>query len=208
MSNRLLVLLLVACASLIGLIAFEFTSMNSDSPVVEATALQAASAPKPPLPGPNVADLVATTLAGPLFSPTRRPSEQAGAEAASDLADFRLSGIVIEPDRRIAIFAAGAKPFIRAEGESLNNWRLDNISPYAVSLSGPEGTRTLEPKADKNLVRPAPPTAAAGQRGPAGSARPGVAGQVSGVNRPPPMAKMPPPGMPTTTVQDNLPRSP
>jgi len=46
--------------------------------------------------------LVATTLAQPLFSPTRWPPETAKSDASLDptLNDVRLTGIVTEPDRR------------------------------------------------------------------------------------------------------------
>src|SRR5262249_45409091 len=37
------------------------------------------------------------------------------------------------------------------------DWRLDAISAEQVSVSGPGGTATLEPKPDTNLVRPTPP---------------------------------------------------
>jgi hypothetical protein len=118
---------------------------------------------------------VATIVARPLFSPTRRPRETAKSAGATDpeLSDVRLTGIVIEPDRRLAIFAvAGAKPRTLSLGEALNGWKLDSISPEEVSLSGPSGTRTLQPKIDTKLVRQArlpaapaqpPPAAAPGQ---------------------------------------------
>jgi hypothetical protein len=81
-----------------------------------------------------------------------------------DLAEVRLTGIVMEADRHIAIFAiSGAKPMVRSEGETMKDWRLDTITLQEVVLSGPGGTRTLQPKTDASLVRraPAPPPAAA-----------------------------------------------
>ena len=99
---------------------------------------------------------VATSLARPLFSPTRRPREAAKSVGATDpeLSDVRLAGIVIQPDRRLAIFAvAGAKPRTLLLGEALNGWKIDSISPEEVALSGPGGTRTLQPKIDTKLVR-------------------------------------------------------
>ena len=103
-------------------------------------------------PAPQAPDLV------------RRPPKPAPSDNAADprLPDVRLTGIVIERDRRIAIFdVTGTRPLVLSEGEALKDWRLDNISPQKVSLSGPAGTITLEPKADPNLVRPPPPAAAA-----------------------------------------------
>ena len=109
---------------------------------------------------PRVDDLVATTLGRPLFSATRRPAERAAPDRPVDpeLPNIRLTGIVIEPDRHVAIFAVpGAKPLVRSEGETVNDWHLDAIAPREVTVTGPAGTTTLEPKADPNLVRTAQP---------------------------------------------------
>ncbi|HEY3912675.1 MAG TPA: hypothetical protein VGM07_22710 [Stellaceae bacterium] len=128
--------------------------------------------------------LLATTLARPLFSTTRRPPQRGGADNAADsgLADTRLAGIVTEPGHRIAIFApAGAKALTVSEGETVGGWRIDNITPLEVSLSGPDGIKTLQPKFDPNLVpasgppsvvdRPAVPGASPF---PAAAVRPGL----------------------------------
>jgi general secretion pathway protein N len=116
-------------------------------------------------------ELLAATLARPLFSSTRRPPPNASTEAAtdSDLADTRLTGIVTEPGRRTAIFAIkGDKPLRVAEGEAVSGWRIESITPREVSLSGPSGTKTLQPKMDANLAPPPgqPPIANAGGRFP------------------------------------------
>ena len=71
-----------------------------------------------------------------------------------ELSNVRLTGVVIQPDRQLAIFAVtGAKPRTLSLGEALNGWKLDSISPEGVSLSGPGGTRTLQPEGDTTLVR-------------------------------------------------------
>jgi hypothetical protein len=78
---------------------------------------------------------------------TRRPPKPASSDNAADprLPDVRLTGIVIERDRRLAIFAVtGTRTLVLSEGEALKDWRLDSISPQKVSLSGPAGTMTLE----------------------------------------------------------------
>ena len=93
----------------------------------------------------------------------QHPLEAASADHAGEIrpSDVRLSGIVIKPDRRIAIFVVnGTKSVILSEGEALNDWRIDSISEQQVSLSGPSGTMTLKPKFDANLVRPAITSAA------------------------------------------------
>jgi hypothetical protein len=174
MIDRLLVMLLVACAAFAGLIAVEFVSDGTDRAAFAPSPVQAETTPKPRTQEPGVGDLVASSLAAPLFSPTRRPPESSGPAADPELSGVRLTGIVIQPDRRVAIFAAsGAKPFVRSEGETLNEWQLDSISPLAVTLSGPAGTRILVPRPDPNLVRPASPVPMAAARKPAPP--PGVA---------------------------------
>ena len=112
-------------------------------------------------PSTRLDELLATALARPLFSSTRRPPQSAANDSAtsSDLADMRLTGIVTEPDHHVAIFAVnGAKPLRVSEGEAVSGWRIESITPREVSLSGPGGTKTLEPKLDPNLVQPPGPT--------------------------------------------------
>ncbi len=128
-------------------------STSSHGPSVEPNLPPAEIRP----PAPQAPDLV------------RRPPKPAPSDNAADprLPDVRLTGIVIERDRRIAIFdVTGTRPLVLSEGEALKDWRLDNISPQKVSLSGPAGTMTLEPKADPNLVRPPPPAGAAATASP------------------------------------------
>ncbi len=43
------------------------------------------------------------------------------------------------------------------EGETVSGWRVDSITPREVSLSGPGGTKTLQPKIDPNLTPSATP---------------------------------------------------
>ncbi len=111
-----------------------------------------------------MSDLVATALAGPLFSPTRRPPgnralEQCRSRIARCQADRHRhrTGSAHRDFRRRRRQAA--RP--RGRARRWKDWQLDSISAQEVSLSGPAGTRTLEPKPDANLVRPAPPAAAA-----------------------------------------------
>src|SRR5712671_6696996 len=145
---------------------------------------------------PRIDELLAATLARPLFSSTRRPPQSASTDPAtdSDLADTRLTGIVTEPDRRTAIFAInGDKPLRVAEGEAVSGWRIESITPREVSLSGPSGTKILQPKMDPSLApSPAqPPVANVGGRfptppGAAAAARPPVPAVAGGVGQPRP----------------------
>jgi len=123
-------------------------------------------------PSRRLDDLLAEALARPLFSSTRRPPQNVANDSAvsSDLADTRLTGIVTEPGHHVAIFAVnGAKPLRLTEGEDVSGWHIESITPREVSLSGPGGTKTLEPKLDPNLVQqppPQPPAANPGARQP------------------------------------------
>jgi hypothetical protein len=159
---RLPALLLAGCVVSTGLILVGPGSASRDSPLFERSS-----------PATEIkTGAQARAIAEPLLGPAQRPAEAASPDNAGDPRppDVRLSGIVIEPDRRIAIFAVnGTKSVVLSEGEALNDWRIDSISPQKVSLSGPAGTMTLKPKPDANLVRPAPPAAP-----PAGQPQPDV----------------------------------
>ena len=84
----------------------------------------------------HLEELVATILGRPLFSSSRRPPQTAASDGdgTSDLADTRLTGIVTEPGRSIAIFAVnGAKPLRLTEGEAVSGWRIESITPREVA---------------------------------------------------------------------------
>jgi hypothetical protein len=197
MSGRALVPLLAGCVVFGSIVVLELGPTDSDAPTVAAEPRAQGAPPRRVQPAP-VEELVATAVARPLFSPSRRPAEKAGPTSAGDseLSDIRLAGIVMEPDRRLAIFAvAGAKPVVRSEGESLKEWRLDSISPGEVSLSGPAGSRTLALKIDPNLVRPAP-AALPGAAAATGRAGQPAAAQPAAVAQSMPMPGRPPIPMP------------
>jgi hypothetical protein len=144
---RVSALCLAGCVVCAGLI------LSKDSPSFEA---------RLPLPKTEPAAPEIRKLADPLFSPTKpRPEVPSSADDAySQLRDVRLTGVVIGPDLRIAIFAvSGTNPLVLSEGEALKDWRLDRISPGNVLLSSPAGTIKLEPKPDANLVRSPTPVA-------------------------------------------------
>lgn len=186
MIDRLTATCLAASVILAALLPWE---LQSD---ITKTAAPARSETKPePKDGaqpdaPAIHRLMATILARPLFSPTRRPPEAATADDRTEtsLADMRLTGILIAPNQHVAIFAiANGKPFIRSEGEMISDWRIETIAAQSVSLSGPKGTTTLEPKADPNLARlraaaqpalPAASAASAPPRVPPAPARPPI----------------------------------
>jgi hypothetical protein len=160
MIDRALVLLGAGCVIFGAVIV---TELIAAEPGTSAGAA-AARRPEPPAPpraqGPRVEELLTTILGRPLFSPTRKPASPDSPDqpASQGLTDVRLTGIVIEPQHRLAIFAVpGAKPLVRSEGGTVNDWRVDSITLEAVTLSGAGGNTTLQPKTDTTLARRAPP---------------------------------------------------
>ena len=98
----------------------------------------------------GAANLVAAILDRPLFRGDRRPApgdaRGVASGAPSDLP--RLTGILMTSDERRAIFQPPGKerPIVVVEGETVGNWRVQQIAVDAVTLTGPGGTRRLEPK--------------------------------------------------------------
>ena len=143
-------------------------------------------------PSTRLDELLTMALARPLFSSTRRPPQSAPSDnvTSADLADMRLTGIVTEPEHHVAIFAVnGAKPLRVTEGEAVSGWRIESITPREVSLSGPGGTKTLEPKLDPNLVQQpgSIPAVNPGARLPAQANVPPRPGVPPGLPAPPPV---------------------
>jgi general secretion pathway protein N len=194
MIDRLVLLLLGGGCLLFGAILIWEVALGGAEDAVVAQAVR--SDPASPIArpqNPRPEELVATALARPLFSSTRRPPQNASSEAAADDLDARLTGIVTTPGHRIAIFAvSGDKPLKVAEGDAVSGWRIESITPREVSLSGPSGSKTLQPKLDPNLAsQPGqPPVGQPGGRVPippaAGRPRVPVPGAAPGVAQPPP----------------------
>lgn len=162
MTHRFARLLLVAgCVLLSAILFVELNRAGPEDPAIAGVAPQpegAAAIHRQQ--SPRLDDLVATALARPLFSSTRRPPQtaSAGGTGDNDLADRRLTGIVTAPGHRLAIFAVnGDKPLTVAEGDEVSGWRVESITPREVSLTGPSGTKTLLPKLDPNLALPSTP---------------------------------------------------
>jgi general secretion pathway protein N len=157
MIDRLVLLLLVGgCLLFAAILITELAPAGTEDAVVAQTARSEGASPITRPQNPRPEELVATALARPLFSSTRRPPQDApSGAAADDLTDARLTGIVTTPGRRIAIFAvSGDKPLKVAEGDAVSGWRIESITPREVSLSGPSGTKNLQPKLDPSLAPP------------------------------------------------------
>ena len=194
MIDRLVLLLLVGGCLLFGaILIMELAPAGAEDAVVAQAARSNAASPTTRRQNPRPDELVATALARPLFSSTRRPPQDAPSGAAdSDLSDARLTGIVTTPGRRIAIFAvSGDKPLKVAEGDAVSGWRIESITPREVSLSGSSGTKSLQPKLDPSLAPPPgqPPIGQPGGRVPpapaAGRPRVPVPGAAPAVAPPP-----------------------
>ena len=100
---------------------------------------------------------VQTVLARPLFSPTRRPPAAAAAAAATPAATLpRMTAILIDGDRRSAIFAATGtgKPTVIDEGGRLGAFTVQTIEAQQVTVVGPDGKRTLRTSFDPNPPLP------------------------------------------------------
>ena len=162
MTDRLgIYLLLAGCLIFGGVIAVDLQPVTDDEVAISASTAPtgaAVAAHRPP--STHLDELLAMVLSRPLFSSTRRPPQSAVNDGPSaDLGDTRLTGSVTEPERRLAIFAVnGAKPLKLSEGEAVSGWRIESITPREVSLSGPGGSKTLEPKVDPSLSQASAPT--------------------------------------------------
>ena len=175
MSDRPVLCLLAGCV-VFGAILFLELSPASDG-VSALGQIAPRSDPAPAAPRrqvPPTAELLDTILARPLFNSNRRPGTAAAAATGdSDLADKRLTGILIMPGRHIAIFAVkDARPLILSEGETVAGWRIASISPREVSLSGPAGDKKLQPEPDLSLTHLRGSPAATGVAQPSGLVRP------------------------------------
>jgi len=194
MIDRLVIYLLLAGCLIFGavvLLELEPTATDTAAPNEVPRRADAASAVRRQ-PSTRLDELLAMALARPLFSSTRRPPQSAPSDnvTSADLADMRLTGIVTEPDHHVAIFAVnGAKPLRVTEGEAVSGWRIESITPREVSLSGPGGTKTLEPKLDPNLVQQpgSIPAVNPGARLPAQANVPPRPGVPPGLPAPPPV---------------------
>jgi hypothetical protein len=145
-------------AALVAAIALELTAAPAPAP---ESAPPARTGDLPAAVADDTPTLVPIILARPLFSTDRRPkaAPSTGGEPTDELP--RLAGIMIDGPQKHAIFqpSGDAKPITAVVGDQVAGWRVQQITVASVTLDGPGGTRTLEPKADPSLVPPAAPSA-------------------------------------------------
>ncbi len=95
--------------------------------------------------GPGRANAwVAAVLARPLFNPSRRPAPAAAVAGSDGAALPRLTGIMVSPEGRLAIFApATGKPITVQPGERIGGFTIRGIARDHVSVLGPDGVETV-----------------------------------------------------------------
>jgi hypothetical protein len=94
---------------------------------------------------------VAVAVARPLFSRDRKPTPVAAKSGGPLLSSLpRLTGVVIGPFGRTAIFAEGDnhKPIAVNEGKTLGPYTVQAIQPGRVTVTGPEGEQVVAVRAD------------------------------------------------------------
>lgn len=113
----------------------------------------------PPLPA---LESLPETTARPLFNTTRRappaagrPAPAAPEPAAAMMGRYRLSGVVIDGRTRKVLVApaAGGKIVSVAEGDMLDGWKVERISPESLVLRSGDRTETVELRAQPKATR-------------------------------------------------------
>lgn len=134
--------------------------MNAAGPLVPpGTANGPPSFTLPPLPA---LESLPETAARPLFNTTRRalpvaarPAPAAPEPAAAMMGRYRLSGVVIDGRTRKVLVApaAGGKIVSVAEGDMLDGWKVERISPESLTLRSGDRTETVELRANPRSTR-------------------------------------------------------
>lgn len=162
MSRPVLLGLVGLGAVLCGTIALELSRISKDDGGMIAAAVRPSSARPGSATAPlEMADgreaLVGGILARPLFAPTRRPPTVAARVQGAPAPLPRLAGVLVNGDRRSAIFAGaeGGRPVVAGVGAEVSGYTVQAIEAGRVTLSGPGGTQTLRPSFD-GRPQPAP----------------------------------------------------
>lgn len=139
--------LLVIVAGLASIIAWEIGNAPTADVASPHPSVAVAGARVPASEADRTGDWVATVLARPLFSPDRRPAVDTATVAGTSLPGLpRLSGILVGPFGRQAIFAAsGRKPIVVEEGAKIDAYTVKSIDATQVRLLGPNGMQVLKP---------------------------------------------------------------
>ncbi len=158
--TRLAVLGLGLCAmALCGVIWREWAPSPVQAPVPPLRVDDGLGSPVASSSGDDdkVHDWVATTLARPLFEPSRRPPATGTGTSLP-----RLTGIVISTHLRDAIFMAsgGKRAIVVTTGCRLDGMLIERIDADGVVVVDAGGTRRLRPSFESQAGQPPPPAPA------------------------------------------------
>jgi hypothetical protein len=131
----------------------EDTTASADAAVAadpsQATRTGADKSPPHEFDAEALADIATSITARPLFSPTRRPSNNSDKSVGSATAPEdvpRLTGVIVGPSGGWAIFAdADGKSHAAATGDAIGAFKVRAIGPGIVTLTGSGGDRVLRP---------------------------------------------------------------
>ena len=146
-----------------GVIALELAGVSKP---VTGYSLEAANPPGEASPavgttGDLTASWVGSILARPLFTPSRRGAA-ASAVAVANNALPRLSGIMITPTKKTAVFTpAAGLPIMAQEGGEIGLYTVRSIDPNYVVVTGPRGIQILHMTFDATGAADAAPPPAA-----------------------------------------------
>jgi hypothetical protein len=151
---------------------------GGDTPVVSGRSPALRLATVAPASPARTGVWAAAVLARPLFTPSRRPPAVAATAGPLGQTLPRLTGIMVSPEGRLAIFApVSGKPIVVQPGQRLGRFTVRNIARDQVTVLGPAGMEIIHIAYDQS---------------PAGSAVTSAAVAVHGSALP--SAMVPPPG--------------
>ncbi len=156
----------LTAAGLIGAIMLSVMSLAGDGEV--SIAVLDLSPPKPILALARAerdhSPDTEKTLARPLFSSNRRPPTDIAASTASPSRPMpRLTGVVVSPVGKFALFANtdGGRPLVMGEGDHLGATVIEAIMAGEVTVRGPNGVVVLHSSFDESVAQASlrsPPT--------------------------------------------------
>ncbi len=110
-------------------------------------------------------DYAGLALARPLFSVSRRPpagsATPSGAASGEPLP--RLSGVIITASQKQAIFQDSDRSLVRTVGSDIGKYRIVNVELSQVTLTGPNGAKTIKPAYDDASPVATPPSSIIGK---------------------------------------------
>lgn len=154
------VLLLALSAVLSCTIAAEWVTRPRDLPPALVSTMAAAAGDPGQLRGRPDADVLVRQLRErPLFAPNRRPVVEASGGVPGVP---RLTGIILDGARRIALFAGpdGSGSRAAEAGQDVGSYSVVAVASDAVTVTGPEGAQVLRPAFAKYVPKveaPLPP---------------------------------------------------